>query len=84
MKLEIYSYRFAEEITQHPRHLNAWNEIHTILRDAPLFIYPNKSSKNKKLDVVQQLMNTYFERVMVIEGIYILDSRAVLRDNLYS
>lgn len=67
MKLEIYSYRFAEEITQHPRHLNAWNEIHTILRDAPLFIYPNKSSKNKKLDVVQQLMNTYFERVMVIE-----------------
>ena len=84
MKLEIYSYRFAEEITQHPRHLNAWNEIHTILRDAPLFIYPNKSSKNKKLDVVQQLMNTYFERVMVIEGNYILDSRAVLRDNLYS
>lgn len=68
MKLEIYSYRFAEEITQHPRHLNAWNEIHTILRDAPLFIYPNKSSKNKRLDVVQQLMNTYFERVMVIEN----------------
>lgn len=68
MKLEIYSYRFAEEITQHPRHLNAWNEIHDILINAPLFIYPKKSKNNQKLDVVQQLMNTYFDRVMAIDN----------------
>jgi len=67
VKLDIYSYRFAEEITQHPRHGNAWKEISDILKNAPLFVYPNKSAKNKKLDVVQQVMNTYFDRVMVID-----------------
>lgn len=68
MKLEIYSYRFAEEITQHHRHLNAWDEIHNILLNTPLFIYPNKSKSNPNLDVVQQLMNTYFDRVMAIDN----------------
>lgn len=67
MKLDIFSYRFAEEITQHPRHQNAWNEIYAILSGAPLFIYPGKSKKNKNLDVVQQLMNTYFDRMMAIQ-----------------
>ena len=67
MKLDIFSYRFAEEITQHPRHGNAWNEISEILTAAPLFVYPNKSSKKASLDVVQQVMNTYFDRVMVLD-----------------
>lgn len=67
MKLEIFSYRFAEEITQHPRHGNAWEEISGILTAAPLFIYPNKSSKKASLDVVQQVMNTYFDRVLVLD-----------------
>lgn len=64
MKLTSYSYHFAEEIVEHPRHLNAWTEIEKALKSAPLFIYPNKSS-NKKLDVVQQVMNRYYERVML-------------------
>jgi hypothetical protein len=68
MNLEVFSYRFAEEIAQHPRHQNAWGEIQSILSNAPLFIYPNKSQKNQKLDVVQQVMNTYFDRVMVIDN----------------
>ncbi len=67
MKLDIFSYRFAEEITQHQRHNNAWNEIRMILEKAPLFIYPKKSGKNPHLDVVQQLMNTYFDRVFVLD-----------------
>jgi hypothetical protein len=68
VKLEIFSYRFAEEIIQHVRHQNAWEEIRAILSNAPLFVYPNKSDKNKKLDVVQQVMNTYFDRMMAMEN----------------
>lgn len=60
MKLNIFSYRFAEEILQHQRHGGAWQEIHDMLVATPIFIYPSKSKNNKKLDVVQQLMNTYF------------------------
>lgn len=67
MKLEVFSYRFAEEITQHKNHHPAWEEIYSILANAPLFVYKNKSPKNKNLDVVQQLMNTYFDRVFVID-----------------
>lgn len=68
MKIELFSYRFAEEIAQHSRHENAWSEIKNILENSPIFIYPGKSSSNKGLDVVQQVMNTYFERMMVIEN----------------
>ena len=67
MKLNIFSYRFALEILQHPNHGTAWSEIETILTDAPLFIYPGKSAKNAKLLVVQQLMNTYFDRRFAVD-----------------
>jgi hypothetical protein len=67
MKLHIYSYRYAQEILQHPNNLSAWNEIEKILRDAPLFIYPGKSKTNAKLRVVQQLMNTYFDRRFAVD-----------------
>lgn len=68
MKITIHSYRFAEEIVQHPNHQNAWEEIRGILQGAPLFVYPNKSSSNPKLEIVQQVMNTYFDRVMSIDN----------------
>jgi hypothetical protein len=68
VKLHIHSYRFAEEILQHEKHRSIWDEITRICREAPLFIWPNKSKKNKKLDVVQQLMNAYFDRRFAIES----------------
>jgi hypothetical protein len=67
MKLQVYSYRYAQEILQHPNNVAAWNEIEVILRDAPVFIYPGKSKKNAKLQVVQQLMNTYFDRRFAVD-----------------
>ena len=67
MKLNLFSYRYGLEIVQHPNFRFAWNEIHSILKEAPLFVYPGKSSKNPRLDVVQQLMNAYFDRVFAIE-----------------
>lgn len=66
MKLKVHSYRFAEEILQHPKHEGVWKEVTDICTGAPLFIWPNKS-KNKKLDVVQQLMNVYFDRRFAID-----------------
>lgn len=66
MKLHVHSYRYAEEILQHPNNVAAWNEIESILSTAPVFVYPGKS-KNKRLKVVQQLMNTYFDRRFAVD-----------------
>jgi hypothetical protein len=67
MNYTTYSYRFAEEIIQHQKFKKAYNEIISVIQQCPLFIYPNKSKKNKKLDVVQQLLNTFFNRKFVCE-----------------
>ena len=44
----------------------ALKEILEAAKSMPLFIYPGKS-KNKKLDVVQQCLNTYFDRALSVE-----------------
>jgi hypothetical protein len=61
MDFNIHSYRFAKEIIEHPNYAAAINEISQIIRDCPLYIWPNKSANNVRLDVVQQLMNAYFD-----------------------
>jgi hypothetical protein len=61
MDFEIYSYRFAKEIVEHPTYNNAIREITWIVRNCPLFIWPNKSASNHSLDIVQQLINAYFD-----------------------
>lgn len=66
MKYEIFSYRFAEEILQHRKHVKCWDEVIEAVIQAPLFTFPGKS-KNPKLDVVQQLQNAYFDRMLAIE-----------------
>ncbi len=68
MDLEIYSYRFGKEILQHPDHSQSWNEIESIVSNTPIFQYPGKSSKNDSLDVVQQIMNTYYDYRFTIEN----------------
>ncbi|TDQ82019.1 restriction endonuclease BglII [Dongia mobilis] len=67
MKLSVYSYRYAQEILEHPNNVGAWNEIKSVLQEAPVFIYPGKSTKSKKLKIVQQLMNTYFDRRFAVD-----------------
>ena len=61
MKLHIFSYRYAQEILDTETTPNAWKEIEDILSSAPIFIYPGKRCKNSRLQIVQQLMNTYFD-----------------------
>ena len=67
MKVTVHSYRFAQEIFEHPSHSLIWDEIVGTCRDAPLFVWPGKSTKNSRLDVVQQLMNVYFDRRLAID-----------------
>ena len=67
MKLHIFSYRYAREILEHPSNSDAWNEISSILSDAPIFTFPGKS-RNPNLLIVQQLMNTYFDRRFAIDS----------------
>jgi hypothetical protein len=67
MKLHIHSYRYAQEILQHPNNVAAWEEISRILSEAPVFIYPGKSVKKPNLEIVQQLMNTYFDRRFAVD-----------------
>lgn len=67
MDITFYSYRFSEEILQHPTYEEAWLEIVTVLEEIPLFIYPGKSARNENLDVIQQVMNTYFDRRFAVD-----------------
>jgi hypothetical protein len=66
MKATYYSYRYAKEILQHENYIDAWNEITRVFEEAPLFTKPGKSS-NSALNVVQQIMNVYFDRRFVID-----------------
>jgi hypothetical protein len=61
MDFEIYSYRFAEEIIEHPNYAAAITEISQIITDCPLYQWPGKSRSNPRLNVVQQLLNAYFD-----------------------
>jgi hypothetical protein len=67
MKLEIFSYRYAREILEHPTNTDAWQEIISVCRGAPVFEYSNKSQKNAKLSVVQHVMNAYFDRRLAVD-----------------
>lgn len=60
MNIKTYSYRFSEEILQHPRYHDIYNELMTVCRQCPVPVYEGKSTKQPDKDVVQQVMNSYF------------------------
>ena len=61
MQVKIFSYRYAEEILQHPNYKEVYKEIIEICEMCPLPVYKNKSKSQPSLDVVQQIINTYFK-----------------------
>jgi len=67
MRLDAFSYRYALEILEHRRYRQALREIMSVIEGCPLFIYNNKSPSNPKLNVVQKVMNTYFDRRFAID-----------------
>ena len=61
MKVEIYSHNYAYELLQNPVYNPVYDEIIKVCKECPLPLYEGKSSKQKRLDVVQQIINTYFD-----------------------
>jgi len=61
MKIKLFSYRYALEVLEHECCHHALDEILKICRNTPLPVYKNKSKNQAKLDVVQQIINTYFK-----------------------
>lgn len=60
MNVRTFSYRFAGEILSAPGYCLIRDEILNICLGCPIPIYPGKSEKQPRKDVVQQVMNTYF------------------------
>lgn len=61
MNYHLYSYRFAAQILEHPSYSSLRAEIIEVASGTPLPVFPKKSGNNSRLDVVQQVLNTYFD-----------------------
>ncbi len=61
MFIKTFSYRFAEEILQNSKHIEAYDELLLICTNCPLSVFRGKSKSQPKLDVIQQFMNRYFQ-----------------------
>ncbi len=61
MNVKTFSYRFAQEILEHPKYKSILDELIKVCEECPLPVYQGKSQRQAKKDVVQQLMNTYFK-----------------------
>ncbi|WP_102262599.1 BglII/BstYI family type II restriction endonuclease [Mesobacillus jeotgali] len=59
MDITIYSHNFAQEILSYERFKDVYDELLFVCRNSPLPIYKNKSAAQKKLDVVQQIIDSY-------------------------
>lgn len=68
MIIKTYSYRFAEEILQHPNYIQVYNEIISVCEKCPLPLYNGKSARQPRLNIVQQIMNTYFKMMFTQLG----------------
>jgi hypothetical protein len=81
LRFTVFSYRFAQEILEHPNNRTAWDEIIDVISKAPLFLHPGKSKRNAKLCVVQQCMNTWFDRALAVEAGWLYHPLATAIEN---
>lgn len=68
MKLKEFSYRFAKEILENTTYKIVYDELISICKNTPLPVFKGKSKNQKSLDVVQQIINTYFFLVFKNKG----------------
>ncbi|WP_078410116.1 BglII/BstYI family type II restriction endonuclease [Priestia abyssalis] len=59
MNLKFYSHKFAEQILNHNDFIETFNEICWVCKNTPIPVFKNKSKMQKRLDVVQQIMDSY-------------------------
>ncbi len=67
MKYTLYNYRHALEIVSSERWQASLAEIVDAISGSPVFVYPHKTANNPRLDVVQQVQNTYFDRRLAVD-----------------
>lgn len=60
MRIETFSYRFADDILLSPRFAGVRAELINVCKNCPIPVYSGKSQRQSSKDVVQQIMNTYF------------------------
>lgn len=68
MIIKTYSYRFAKEILQHKNYRFVYDELIKICEKCPIPKYSGKSKSQKKKDILQQMMNTYFKEAFLKAG----------------
>jgi len=68
MDKEVFSYRFAAELLGSDAFKGHYKRVLGIVQDLPLLTWPEKSATNQRLDVVQQCLNTYFDRRLTEDG----------------
>ncbi|WP_226037481.1 BglII/BstYI family type II restriction endonuclease [Aquibacillus saliphilus] len=68
MNVKIYSHNFAESILSQEPFKGTYDELLSICKNTPLPIYKNKSNAQKKLDVIQQLMDSYLNLQLKVKG----------------
>lgn len=61
MRIETFSYRFADDILLSPRFAGVRAELMNVCSNCPIPVYSGKSKKQTNKDVIQQIMNTYFK-----------------------
>lgn len=61
MRIETFSYRFADDILLSPRFAGVRAELLNVCQNCPIPVYSGKSQRQASKDVVQQIMNTYFK-----------------------
>lgn len=59
MKLKIFNHNSANDIFLNEPFLEIYNDLIWICEHIPLAVYKNKSKAQSKLDVVQQIMDSY-------------------------
>jgi len=79
MNIKTFSYRYSQEVLEHPCCKEALDELLKICTKCPLPVYKNKSKSQPKLDVVQQIINTYFK--IAFENTYWESEPLVTPDN---
>lgn len=60
MHIKTFSYRYAEEILQHPRYRVAYDETMRVCEGCLSASYEGESGRLSRLDIVQQRMNACF------------------------
>ncbi|MFJ5762782.1 BglII/BstYI family type II restriction endonuclease [Neobacillus sp. NPDC093182] len=59
MKLRIYSHNSADNILLQEPFYDCYKELIWVCENTPLSVYKNKSNAQAKLDIVQQIMDSY-------------------------